>query len=848
MMKKFLETIKNQYREDWCVNTTIVIAMVAYGAAAPLLWEWLKSSYIGKGMRWLFNNQPEYLLLFFLLNALIVAATWYIGWRWYKDKDRRWYRSLLLLFGFQILHCQNELKSPEEIGGFSYKCFFTILLVGLGITLALKHLLAWRRQKKRQTTADNGNNGIRLDQNLEVGFTVDDTDIAKATKEQRDYARSIVDHLMKTDLHEHSFAIGITGEWGEGKSLFLEVIEDELKGRAEVVRFNPWMCRTPEQLTDDFFVALRQQLSKNHSTLSRPISDYARYVNNATFNVDGGLWTRVTLNMPHESLQVKKMNLSERFIALKQPVVVIIDDIDRLDEEEVYEVLRLIRNTADLCNVIYVVAYDKEYVTAVLSKKKIKDGTTYLEKIFNVEAHQPKVEVHQLEKVMREELANFPTQGERFANMIFNRIDQPSKKMLFEILNNYRRVKRFSRLYLLNVDYLISIYSKEIKLMDLFWMELLQTYDMKVYKTLFDEPFRYLYIEDEQYHLRPGIYKEGYYGKKEQSQAYKGDDNWHSNTPHLLHNLFESNTSVSLLSMRHVENYKKYFTLGVSKFNLSVEEIKALFDSQQKPEEVVMGWINGGKYITSIMFQLEHTDMARLTDDNVRRYIVALMELGCCDMFYQWRLKFRMKQLLTLSRYNNAQQSVARGYFLQWCYDKAKDSKHIVPLSRLLKYLYIPQSHDEDGRELEKKQCIYTDGDIEMLLNDIMRGYLNNHLELKATAILQEKSEIGKLFGNCCVMESDGATTDEYDSWKNVVFETVIKHFAGKNEKPTMTDYDAAYGRMFMEHRTDEELDDYDYQNFLMEMFENATEAYFGSRYEDQKRFKEECFIEDHQV
>lgn len=222
-MKKFWETIEKQYRENWRLTTTIVVAMVAYGAVAPLFWEWLKSSYIGKGLKWLFNNQPEYLLLLLLLSALIMAATCYIGWRWYKDKDRRLYRPLLLLFGFQILYCRNELKCLDEIGAHSYKWFLTILLIGLSITLVLKHLLAWRQHKNKKIGAVNEGNGIRLDQNLEVGFTVDDTDIAKATKEQRDYARSIVDHLMKTDLHEHSFAIGITGEWGEGKSLFLEV-------------------------------------------------------------------------------------------------------------------------------------------------------------------------------------------------------------------------------------------------------------------------------------------------------------------------------------------------------------------------------------------------------------------------------------------------------------------------------------------------------------------------------------------------------------------------------------------------------------------------------------------------
>lgn len=33
-----------------------------------------------------------------------------------------------------------------------------------------------------------------------------------------------------------------------------------------------------------------------------------------------------------------------------------------------------------------------------------------------------------------------------------------------------------------------------------------------------------------------------------------------------------------------------------------------------------------------------------------------------------------------------------------------------------------------------------------------------------------------------------------------------------------------------------------------MEMFDNAIETYFGSRYEDMRRFKDECFNEGQQA
>lgn len=69
------------------------------------------------------------------------------------------------------------------------------------------------------------------------------------------------------------------------------------------------------------------------------------------------------------SLEKLKNDISNELLHLKKKVFVVIDDVDRLDKDEVFEVLRLVRNTAKFCNIIFVVSMDEKYVIEQLGKK-----------------------------------------------------------------------------------------------------------------------------------------------------------------------------------------------------------------------------------------------------------------------------------------------------------------------------------------------------------------------------------------------------------------------------------------------------------------------------------------------
>jgi hypothetical protein len=77
-------------------------------------------------------------------------------------------------------------------------------------------------------------------------------------------------------------------------------------------------------------------------------------------------------------------------------VIVFIDDIDRLDREEVHAILKLIKLSASFSNTSYVVSFDDEVVAASLGERygsgEAQGGRQFLEKIIQVPLHLPDAE------------------------------------------------------------------------------------------------------------------------------------------------------------------------------------------------------------------------------------------------------------------------------------------------------------------------------------------------------------------------------------------------------------------------------------------------------------------------
>jgi predicted KAP-like P-loop ATPase len=203
-----------------------------------------------------------------------------------------------------------------------------------------------------------------------------------------------------------SIVIGLYGPWGDGKTSTLYLMEEALTRHDHVVavRFNPWHFQSEQQLLKGFFATLAEALGKSLPTMKerigRVFKDYGSLLSLASISIGGvvqvgagdaarGLGEALsTVELDELRTRIEKL-LSES----GKRVVVLIDDIDRLDRGETQAIFKLVKLSAGFNHTSYVLAFDDEMVAAAIGEKYgqggVEAGRSFLEKIIQVPLHLP---------------------------------------------------------------------------------------------------------------------------------------------------------------------------------------------------------------------------------------------------------------------------------------------------------------------------------------------------------------------------------------------------------------------------------------------------------------------------
>ena len=807
--------------------------------------QWLKWLYRLLDGRWLVNV-PLCLIMIYVTYSLC-RSIW-------KDNNFRIYRLIIISLGLVALYVGCKVEYAKVLGWLDYRQFFTILLVALLLIMGIK-LILLLKQWLLSTRIENYITFLKKDNDTHEkedkpkGFSDTKTVKSDIPDSLKNYASEIVERLLVTNIKDEAFAFGITGEWGVGKTMFLSILKQTIRDRAEIVDFNPWMCSSPEQVTRDFFASLRHQLAPKYSTLSKSIKEYAQHVNSVSLSPHSIVSLGFILPINQESLYSRKRTLSEKFAKLPKPVVVIIDDVDRLERDEVFEVLRLIRNTADLSNVIYIVAYDKEYVTSVLEEKNIKDASAYLEKIFPVEVHLPKVEDHLIWSILRDEIESQCSFGNRFTAGLFAYFNSDDKELILSVLDNYRRAKRFARAFMLNMGYVYQHSRNELKIKDVFWLELLQMYDKKTYDVLADEPGKLLYSNGERFLIKDGVSRSA---NAKDEHKFDGKPFWRAQTPKILEKMFGNYIKTIRQSICFTENYEKFFTLSVSTFRLSIKEMNDLFADDKNPDEVVTTWIEGGKYFSSIAYQFKQVNVNKIDDNKLKNYLHGIMAFSMLIAPYRSKYVWEVKNMLRCDCYVKGVDKKAHDFMIEWLEGKLNDEKSLLGLSLLLNRLFDTEVVSQDEYMEDVPPLVIRNKEVEILLTRAIKAYLKNHEELTAIDLMKDKGPLHDIFKSCCVCVKDAMETDNWCEYKQVAFDVVIGHFSQKETKPTYEEYEKALGNLFNEEppKFDDQYEENQYWAYATEAYENNMQEYFGSGYDRKEggklaEFKMKCFVEE---
>lgn len=728
-----------------------------------------------------------------------VALAVYIIYRNIRDKDIRPWRALFIV-AMMIVLCHSG-KLYDFVGLrikdtylFDYRTLWLALLSILLIVPPVYKVIArWIESKKLRSN----NNGETV---VNPGFITDTVNLGQSVDDNfKSYAGTIVKRLLGTDLSEKSFAVGITGEWGSGKSTFLNSLRaafkenGEFKNQAEIVEFNPWMCQSPEQVIADFFNALREQLSPRHSRLSRPIKEYASVLNAIATSTSLDLITKVNSLWPKDkSLQKKKEHLSQQLRKIDKPVVVFIDDLDRLESREVFEVLRLVRNTGDLCNMIYIVAYDKDYLVSVLSENSIQNGSTYLEKIFPVELPLPKIGSSDLPSVFmkclskqRRKYPKSPELSDRINFLIstelFNSELEGSMfdfdELIPKVLRNYRRVRNFSRKFILLVDlYEEKGLLDKIYLRDLLGIELLEIHDKDTFDRLGRNPEsiltrwvkRYAFLEENKTYIHP---KRG------------NEDSSIEVTVELLTLLFGEKESedvalsegVPLKSIKDISNFHTYFQFSLPKDILTETEFNEIFKKEANIKKIVTDWAEN-KSPNSVLTRFNDSIFYIKNDSSKQKaYLDGVLFLF--DYEYAW-IDYESHdfcKLIEKKRFSKGVMDDLKLTLLDW-FRGINDYKW---KSSLLNALY--GNHEENNRD-----CLIDKSEIENLLRENMKSFLesDSNLDLKECFTDQDAWRFRSILKNSCVYKGKDATTDD-EIRENVTIDVIIDHFSKQEKKYT---------------------------------------------------------------
>ncbi len=331
-----------------------------------------------------------------------------------------------------------------------------------------------------------------------------------------------------------SLVIALCGEWGCGKTSLKNLILEELNRGAgrkiDLVEFNPWEisghASVSEALFRELFVVLNENEHDPAATEKR-VNKLRAYAKLAALGGSAAKWLGKALNVgghefgpaiemagsaaeiagtamegtgetveqsadayeargknKEQSLSELKRSLAMDMADLEQPVLIVIDDIDRLTTDEIREVFQLVKANGDFPNLIYLLMFDRDIVSGALDTVSGGRGMEFLDKIVQVLFHVPQPPLSDVRQVLFDGLNVFLAEAavaERWESDRWNRIWWDG---LVAYFTNLRSVYRFLGSFGFQVSQMQNERAFELNPIDLVALETLRLFESKFYESI----------------------------------------------------------------------------------------------------------------------------------------------------------------------------------------------------------------------------------------------------------------------------------------------------------------------------------------------------------------------------
>jgi len=325
---------------------------------------------------------------------------------------------------------------------------------------------------------------------------------------------NFANHLAEILLLNHDddcLTVSLEGGWGFGKTSVINLVKGALNEKEIapiIVEYNPWLAGNPESLIQDFLLQFSAQLnisdrSEEALKASKELIAYSRLFGVAKFIPGAEPWassiekvlsgfgkaSKKIAELKKLDLLDKKKKVIKAIESIKSPIVVVIDDIDRLTPSETFQVLRLVKAVADFSGTAFLLAFDPKYLGEVLDKNDIVNAPEYINKVIQLRVPLPVISekgINDLAKTELDKLSeknltdHFESDQERLSWIYHNYFKH--------LMKNPRELKRFFN----HLRFVLEQVQGQVCFADLFALSIIATKANYMYEHIKLNPEAYI--------------------------------------------------------------------------------------------------------------------------------------------------------------------------------------------------------------------------------------------------------------------------------------------------------------------------------------------------------------------
>jgi len=291
---------------------------------------------------------------------------------------------------------------------------------------------------------------------------------------------------IKSHTPKNNITVGLNGKWGSGKTTIIANVKKKLKDdeTIDIIDFNAWSYENPIAVINNLLDTILPHIDGGYDEIQ--ITRMKNKIIHAIFSVNSHIkeLEDIFINSNEPSLADIKNKLNEYLAVTNKKIVVVIDNIERMDSKNSVLLLKTVADILSLNNITYILLYDKERLENALEKENIDKA--YLKKIVQVEYEVPSIDEDTINLIINKASTNLLKKN----NWEDEKLEdvRQALSLISDNLRDLRDVTRFINTVVNRMINNDAAFFKQLCLFDWLLLDTIRLNDLELYEIIHNYP------------------------------------------------------------------------------------------------------------------------------------------------------------------------------------------------------------------------------------------------------------------------------------------------------------------------------------------------------------------------